>query len=397
MVNRPYFSDPYTTRFAARIVERRQTAEGPAVLLDQTYFYPEGGGQPFDLGSIDGIPVRKVVEEGEAVLHVLERLPEKEEVSCVIDAERRRNHMQQHSGQHILSAAFVRQASAATVSFHLGGLTSTIDLDRTVAPEEIARAEREANRVVEASRPIRSYLVREEDGRGLELRKQPSAEGTLRIVEIEGFDRQACCGTHPRTSSEVGPILVRGAERVRGASRVEFVCGDRALDDYSRAIEKLRALTRLLGAPEEELAGAAEKLLAEKNALAKGLEAARQEILAGRAAGWAAEAELLGELRLLIREMPEVSPAELRLAAQLFTREPGRVALLAARAEDRAHLVFARSSDVGLDMAAVLRAALPAVSGRGGGSAAIAQGGGARLSGVAEALRIAREQLEQKP
>lgn len=217
-MNRPYLSDPYTTRFQARIVGRRETADGPAVLLDQTYFYPEGGGQPFDLGSIDGIPVRKVVEEGEAVLHVLERLPERDEVSCVVDAERRRDHMQQHSGQHILSAAFIREAGAATVSFHLGSGTSTIDLDRMVGPEEIARAEREANRAVERALPIKSYFVGEEAAPGLELRKSPQVEGVLRIVEVEGFDRQACCGTHPRNSSEVGPILVRGTERVRGAS-----------------------------------------------------------------------------------------------------------------------------------------------------------------------------------
>jgi alanyl-tRNA synthetase len=392
-VNRPYFSDPYTTRFDARVVGRRETTEGPAVLLEPTYFYPEGGGQPFDLGWIDGIAVRKVVEEEQVVLHLLERMPERENVSCVIDAARRRDHMQQHSGQHILSAAFVREAGAATVSFHLGSSTSTIDLDREVGAEELEKAEREANRIVGEARPIRSYFVEPGEARELELRKSPEREGTLRIVEVEGFDRQACCGTHPRSSAEVGPILVRGTERVRGASRVEFVCGARALSDYSRAIARLRALTRLLGAPEDEIAEAAEKLVAEKNGLAKAFEAARAELLASRVAGWAGEAERLGATRVLVRELPEVSPAELRLAAQLFTREPDRLALLATRAEGRAHLVFARSSNLTCDVAALLRVALPAVEGRGGGNPAIAQGGGAKEEGVGEALRLAREEL----
>jgi alanyl-tRNA synthetase len=164
VTRRLYLDDPYQTSFEGRIARRVEAPDGPAVVLEETYFYPESGGQPYDLGTIDGIAVRSVVERGEEVLHFLERLPDGDRVSCLIDAERRRDHMQQHSGQHILSAAFLKTANAQTLSFHLGSTTSNIDLDRApISPESLVSAEREANRAVREATAIRSYLVKAEE------------------------------------------------------------------------------------------------------------------------------------------------------------------------------------------------------------------------------------------
>ncbi len=398
MNKRRYLSDPYTTQFNGRIVNRLEGPSGPAVVLEETYFYPESGGQPHDLGTIDGIPVTRVIEEGEEILHLLPRLPDSDRVPCVIDRQRRRDHMQQHNGQHILSAAFLSEAASQTLAFHLGGTTSTIDLDRAILePEVVATVERKANRAVADRLPIRSYSIQPEEAADIELRKAPEVEGILRIVEIEGFDRQACCGTHPANTAEVGPIFIRGIERLKKLTRVEFVCGDRALADYKSSIDRVHSLTRVLNSPENELVETATKIVEEKKESDKTIRSLRKELLEMRAAQWAAEAEPLAGLKLVMREVPDVTPAELRLLAIHLTQEPSRVVLLGARAEGRAHLIFARSKDApAVDMAALLREALPSVEGKGGGSPHIAQGGGPRLDGLEEALASGRRLLASR-
>jgi alanyl-tRNA synthetase len=395
MSKRLYLSDSYTTEFESRIVERRETPDGPAVILEETYFYPESGGQPHDHGTIGGIPIKKVTESGEEVLHILSEWPESDRVSCSIDRGRRNDHMQQHNGQHILSAAFLREAEAQTLSFHLGSVSSTIDLDRgAIDPELISRVEQKANAVVRSARPVRSYLVKSEEASRLKLRKAPQVEGTIRIVDVEGFDRQPCCGTHPRNTAEVGPISIRGTERFKGGTRVEFVCGDRALRAYRECVDTIRSLSSVLNSPEHELVQTATDLIAGKKGLAKTVQTLREELLQHRASRWLSEAETRAGFKLVAREATDVTPAELRLLAIFITKEPSRVALLGARAEGRAHLVFARSADAAqIDMGGLLLESLPSVGGKGGGSPHIAQGGGPRLEGLDGALAKARESI----
>jgi alanyl-tRNA synthetase len=303
--------------------------------------------------------------------------------------------MQQHNGQHILSAAFVREASSQTLSFHLGATTSTIDLDHgDIPPEIVSAVEREANRVVRQGLPIRSYFIKADEAARLKLRKAPEAEGILRIVDVEGFDRQACCGTHPKNTAEVGPILIRGSERFKGGTRVSFVCGERALADYKATIERVRSLIRVLNSSEESLVDTATKLVGEKKELIKTIQALREEILHRRASTWMSDAETVGGFHLVVREVEELTPGDLRLAVIFLTKEPSRLALLGTRSEGRAHLVFGRSANVpSLDMTALLREALPSVEGHGGGSPQIAQGGGPRLEGLNEALENAHQAI----
>jgi len=394
MTRKLYLGDPYRTTFEGRIVRRVETPDGPAVVLEETYFYPESGGQPHDLGTFDGISVRRIEEQGDDVLHILTEMPDRDRVVCVVDGKRRRDHMQQHSGQHILSAAFLQVAGAPTLSFHLGSTTSTIDLDASVLAEEVLQAaEHQANLAVRNATAIRSYFVQPEEAARLELRKTPDVEGTLRVVEVEGVDRQACCGTHPRNAAEVGPILIRGAERLKNGTRVEFVCGDRALGDYHVSIQRLRALSRALSASPEALVQAATHLVEEKTSLRKSLLSLREEIIQHRARQLAE-----GAVRssVIVQQVADVTPGELRQLGIYLTQEPGRVACLGCTADQRAHLVFARSADVTRDMADLLRHSLGAVDGQGGGSVHIAQGGGPRVEGLPEALQLARRVLEEK-
>lgn len=394
MTKRLYLGDPYVTEFEAEITERVETPEGPAVLFEATYFYPESGGQPYDLGTIDGAAVRKVTEDGERILHFVDRLPNDDKVRCVIDAFRRRDHMQQHSGQHILSAAFVKEAEAQTLSFHLGAASSTIDLDQAdLTEEDVERAERAANDAVRRSLPISSRFVAAGDAGSLDLRKPPPDAETLRIVAIEGFDQQACCGTHPRSSGEVGPIVVRGLERFKGGTRVEFLCGDRALRDYRTTVFRVRALASALSSSEADLVATASKLQEERKVLGKELEKLRRELLLVGVEDWMRDAVEVGTLQVLVKTIEGAGPAELRSAATELTKKANRAIFLGSVAEGRAHLVFGCSESLELDMSQLLRESLDSVEGRGGGSKRMAQGGGPKLEGLAEALERARRSV----
>ncbi|HSF16763.1 MAG TPA: DHHA1 domain-containing protein [Vicinamibacteria bacterium] len=396
MTERLYLDDPYVVEFDAEVIEERETDDGPAVVFAETYFYPESGGQPCDLGTIHDIPVVKVAElPDETILHFVERFPSERKVHCRIDAERRRDHMQQHSGQHILSAAFLREASAATTSFHLGSSISTIDLDVSpLSPEEVLASERAANDVVRRGVPIRTeYAEGAAAARGLRKAAPPSV-GSLRIVDVEGFDRQACCGTHPRSSSEVGPIVVRGFGRFKGGTRVEFLCGERALRDYRATVGRVRALATVLSSSESDLVMTATRLQEDRKAMGKELERMSTELLLATAEGWMAEAELMQDVAVLLKVLEALPPAQLRSAATALTGRERRIVLLGSTHEQAAHLVFARSEDVNAHMAELLGASLEAVEGRGGGSARIAQGGGPRTSGLSAALAEAKARLE---
>ena len=401
MTRRLYLEDPYVTSFDADIIETRETDEGPAVIFEQTYFYPVSGGQPFDLGTIGGVPITKITEEEDdgdgTVLHVVERLPASSRVHCEIDAARRHDHMQQHAGQHILSAAFVHEAGALTKSFHLGASVSTIDVDKSpLSRDDIERAEKAANALARRSVPIRGRFVTGEEARALELRKPPPEgpeDEAVRIVEIEGFDSQACCGTHPRSSSEVSPIVVRSFEKFKDGTRVEFLCGERALVDYRNTVARIRSLAGVLSSSETELVDAATKLQAERKSMGKELGKLKSRALLADAESWMDAARAIGGHSVLVKQAGELDPAELRSVAHKLVEKPDRVILLGSLADGRAHLVFARSDNVDADMGALLHVAVEAVDGGGGGSPEIAQGGGANTDGVAEALDVAMKLL----
>jgi alanyl-tRNA synthetase len=263
MTLRLYWEDPYLWRFTARVVEETTYQGQPAVILDRTAFYPAGGGQPSDRGTLNGIPVREVMEREEdgVILHILERPLGMQEVEGIVDGERRFDHMQQHTGQHILSQAFLRVAGAQTVSFHIGHEVVTIDLEVADLPEAIAEAAEElANRVVLENREVRTRWVGEEDVGSLGLRRSPSVGGPIRIVEVADFDRSPCGGTHVRRTGEVGPIKILRWERRGGGVRVSFLCGWRALRDYQGKHRRLLQAARLLSAGEADLTEAVQAL-----------------------------------------------------------------------------------------------------------------------------------------
>ena len=258
---RPYYTDQYTVDFDANIVELKEVGEKQAVVLDSTYFYPTSGGQEHDTGFINGIPVVDVIEEDDAILHLLTRKTEKGKAHCEIDWNRRFSNMQQHTGQHILSAAFDNLFNISTVSSRLGEDVGTIDLSSTPSEEEIREAVSEANKILREDREITVHFADPESIGSFKLRKPPKVDGTVRIIDVKNFDLSACGGTHCTRTSEVGIILTGGTEKVKNSlTRIEFYCGDRAISHYYALHNSTRESVRILSASVDEIPAAIEKL-----------------------------------------------------------------------------------------------------------------------------------------
>jgi alanyl-tRNA synthetase len=302
--------------------------------------------------------------------------------------------MQQHSGQHLLSAAFDRLHDARTVSFHLGTDACTIDLSREVTPQQIAAAETEANRVVWDDRPVQIRFVTADEASRLPLRKEPSRQGTLRLIEIENFDLSACGGTHVSRTGGVGLIAVTGWERFKGGQRVEFVCGGRALERFGRLREHLSAAVRLLSVLPNELAPAIERLQSETKELRRSLVAAQGENLRHRAEDLVANrAELVPSGRAVLATLEGDAQALKTLAVEITSR-PGCVAVIASL-QRPALVVVAASADTGVDANQLLRALIERHGGRGGGKKDLAQGGG--VEAAPDAILASARQLLGRP
>jgi alanyl-tRNA synthetase len=384
MTERLYYQDCYLREFHARVVETAD--EGRRVYLDRTAFYPTSGGQPFDLGTLGGVAVRDVIDEEDRIGHLLEAPLGATEVQGRIDWPRRYDHMQQHTGQHVLSAVLEELFAIRTVSFHLGGESSTIDLDTpSLTPEQIERAEERCAEVVAQARPVQ--ITFEDASEGLDLRKASTRTGTLRIITIEGLDRSACGGSHVRSTAEIGMVLTGKSEKIRGTARIEFVCGTRALRRARSDYRLLAAIGRALSIPPEQspelLAG-----LIEKN---KALEKAGQRLateLARREGKELYLAAMPGPdgIRRLIQRGP-IDDA-MRARAQAFAA--GEKAVFLAVCDQPPSLLLAASADSGVHAGDRIKAAVTAAHGRGGGNAQLGQGSVPDSAALADAEALLR-------
>jgi alanyl-tRNA synthetase len=400
MTERLYYGDSYLTEFEATVVAH---GEGGRVYLDRSAFYPTSGGQPFDRGLLrgsgtPGLAVLDVVDEGERVAHVLggseaSKLAAGERVTGTIDWARRFDHMQQHSGQHLLSAVFFEGLGLATRSVHFGAETSTLDLDTSeLGAEPLLAVEARANELVFDNRALSVADEQAPEG----LRKESARSGPLRIVSIAGLDRSACGGTHVARTGEIGPILLRRLERVRKLLRVEFVCGGRATRRARSDYDALARLGGLLSASVDDVVDVVSKRMAEQQRDAAALRMARESLDSYQAAELYARARAeAGEgAALHFERRAEGSVQELRGLAQAYAAHPN--ALLIVALERSASILLAASADTGVDAGALLKAALAAKGGRGGGSARVAQGSVDCADALAEVLRDVRARLERR-
>jgi len=391
MTERLYYTDPFLQSFEARVLEIRSLPAGTAVVLDRSAFYPTSGGQPFDTGWI-GCPrvglerpnVRVInVEEDEStgeVLHYVEdasKLNSGEVCECAIDAERRADHRQQHSGQHVLSAAFEQLCNFATVSFHMGDESCTIDLaTNAVTPAQIVAVEKLSNQVIYEDRPVTIRFATPDEARTMGVRKIPAAEREkLRLIDIENFDLNACGGTHVRSTGQIGSILIRKTEKVRQGVRVEFVCGMRAVATARRDFTTLTDAAAVFSTHIYELPQQARKLLDEVKAAQKIQSKLLEEVAELQAAQFLQSATALPSgARLLVHYFADRDLAFIKMLAQKIVRAGQSIALLSCGGSQPS-LVFAQSQGLPHDMGALMKQTLQALGTRGGGNKDLAQGG----------------------
>ncbi len=396
---RLYFADAYLQRFTAQVVARRAGPGGLAVALDQSAFYPEGGGQPGDRGTLNDVAVLDTQVEDGIVWHWLAApLNNDNAVTGQLDWARRFDFMQQHHGQHLLSAAFAAVCGATTVAVHLGAEVATVDLDRAdLTAAELAAAEDWTNAVIYQNLPVAARFVSPAELAALPLRKPPKVTEHVRVVSVPDVDYSACGGTHPRHTGEVGVVALGRTERRGATLRIEFRCGQRALCDYREKTALVAALAGEFSVAAAELPAAVARLRAAEQTQRKALDAARQELCGYTAQSLLAAAPLIGGVPVVCQALADYSTDELRAVAQRIAAAGG-VALLGLRA-DKAQLVFARGAGLAPDMGALLRASAAVVGGRGGGRPELAQGGGPDLAQLDAALQTAldlvRAQLEQ--
>jgi alanyl-tRNA synthetase len=380
VTERLYYLDPYLQHFDATVVEISTVEGRRTARLDRTAFYPTSGGQPFDTGTLGGARIVDVVDGDDgAVLHVFEGELAEGPAQGRIDWDRRFEHMQQHTGQHVLSAAFDKDTSARTVSFHLGSVSATIDLAREVTADEIARAEDIANRVVWEDRPVTIRFADAGDAASLPLRKESARTGTLRLIDIEAFDLSACGGTHVSRTGAIGIIAVGGWEKFRGGTRVEFRCGGRALRHYRAQRDILGASMRTLSVHPDDLAAAIERLQAEGKDLRRRVKDMQLQAASHEAAALADHAVPIAGARMVVAALDGWDAAGIKVIAWELAGRPGHAAVLLTLPAPSS-IVIARAPDVQLDAAALLKAITARFGGKGGGKPELAQGGGVTAS-----------------
>ena len=385
MTDRLYYTDPYLRSFDATIARVDRRDDRRVLTLDRTAFYPSSGGQPFDIGRLGPFRIVDVIDEEDGTIsHVAEGVAQDfslaigQTIRGEIDWPRRFDHMQQHSGQHVLSAAFDALFSVRTMSFHLGAEVSTIDLAREVSPDEIGAAEAEANRIVWEDRPVTIRFATADEAALLPLRKEPARGGTLRLIDVADFDLSACGGTHVSRTGGIGVIAVAAWERFKGGQRIEFLCGGRALAGYRTLRDAMTASVRLLSVLPVELPVVIERMQGDAKAQKRSMVALQNELARYQADEFAAGAEETTTCRLVARAI-DADANGLKGLASAITARPGYLVILVSSSSP-ALAVVARSADVSVSAQQLLASLITQFGGRGGGKPEMAQGGGLTAS-----------------
>ncbi len=378
---RGYQSEPFCWEFQAHIADRITLPDGRGgVLLDKTYFYPTGGGQEHDIGTLgDANVVDVIADDAGNIIHVVDRELTENSVPAKIDGSRRFALMQQHSGQHLLSQAFERELGLETVSAHMSiDSPSTIDLAASdVHEDQIARVERSANAIIYQDLPIKSYFVPEDKIATVPLRRPPKVKGQVRIVEIEGYDYSACGGTHCTRTGMIGVVKVFKSERRADKVRIYFAAGGRALQYFQDYYAILTRIAQLYSTGPESVVPLIERQLEAQQAQQKDLQEFQAMRMAIEASQLVARADMFDDGKLVMASFRDRSPRDLRALAGVLQNERGVIALLASYDGEKLTLTVTCAPDTGVSANELIRKQLAEIGGRGGGDARLAQGGGA--------------------
>jgi len=383
MTEKRYLNDSYLQTAAATVIACREWEGGYALELDRTVFFPAGGGQPCDRGTIGGCDVTDVIEQGEGVLHIVSTpFAIGEEVACAIDWPRRFDHMQQHSGEHILSFAAKELFGAVNVGFHMSAASSTLDLDVPLTQEQIESLEAKANGLAHNNLTVCLRYVEAEELPSLALRKQAQGlEGRVRIVYMPEGDSCTCCGTHVARTGEVGLIAVTGVEPYKGGVRLSFVCGARAVTYLQKIRGIVQDIARAHSCKEEDVPQALQSLRRELSGIKREHKALQTKLVHAVSKELDQQARQVKGRRLIAR-LVDLPPSQLRPLAAALCETAGTLTLLLARAEEGVQYVLCCSEGLGLDMGELAQSVNPALLARGGGRGCLAQGRAAQVSGL---------------
>lgn len=371
-----YFYDSYVTEFQANIIEVMPYADKYAILLDKSYFYPESGGQPSDIGTINGIEIEYVTEENGHIMHITQNQLSNGLANCKINWSHRFDNMQQHTGQHILSACFYKLYSGETSSFHIGRDSSTIEINvESFDSERVERIEALANSIVFNNTEITANIVNKDALAAFPLRKQPQVESNIRIITIVDFDCSPCGGTHVSRTGEVGLIKIKRLEKLKSSYKFEFICGNRALKDYTNKNYLVNKLGSHLSTPEQEIENAYLKFTEDYKYLQKQLSQLRSEVVNYDVQQLQQNAQNVNGIKIINKVFENRDFNDVKLISQALILSPSTIALLAAKGQN-CQLIFARSENIETNMNNLLKAILPLLNGKGGGSPKAAQGGG---------------------
>ena len=394
---RLYYEDPYLLEFEAEVAARTEHEGLPAVVLDRTAFYPESGGQPWDQGTLNGVEVLKVVDLDGAILHVLRSEIAAGPVHGKIDRAVRSDHMQQHTGQHVLSQAFWELLKGETLSFHMGPDVSTLEIGlKTISDSDCDRVEDRANAVVWQNLEVKTYFVPEERIAEVPLRRPPKKQGLLRVVEVDGFDYSACGGTHVGRTGEIGLIKLGAIEKIRGNLRFGFLCGGRALRDYRAEDRAVRKLAAAFSCPAPEIPGQVDRLLTEARAFKKRTRQLNERL----AAFESQEVIRTASGGVIAGVLEDRTPEEVRFLALNITKRGDFAVVYGAAGESQGHLILARSEALKADLRQLVPVVAAVVPVKGGGGPSLVELVTADKSRLKEAVDAAAAWLrenEEKP
>ena len=399
MTKKLYYTDQYLRKFSSRVRRLTESNGKPAIVLDRTAFYPTSGGQPHDRGTINEIEVLEVIEnESQEILHILESPVEGPKAVGRIYWNRRFDHMQQHTGQHLLSQAFIKKCNADTLSFHLGDESATLDLNQSgFSIDTIAAVEDFANHIIYENRRVSSRLVPIHELDQYPVRKPPVVENDIRIVEIENFDYSPCGGTHCSRTGEIGIVKITRSENYKQGTRIHFKCGMRALRDYQEKSKILKKIGDDLSTGEPELHRNIRKMREELKSLRTDLGRLKQQQLDQEAKEIFSGRKIILGMNIISTVFEDRSAEELKILAQkIVKRFPNTVVLFGTKAATKATLLFLRSEEIPINMGKLMQAACKLVNGRGGGRPQQAQGGGPAVDKLEMALRYALEGISKE-
>ncbi len=394
---RLYHSDAMLRRFHANVLDARKTSDGALVVLDQTAFYPTSGGQPNDRGTLGGVPVRDVTEDGERIVHHLERALREDSVVGEIDWPRRFDHMQQHTAQHLLSHILREGHGARTIGFQIGEATSYIDLDRMDLAAGVWEAvEEQLSERIRDALPVSARVVTAENAARLGVEKRAEDLDAIRLVSIGGIDLNACGGTHVRSTSEIEIVKLVGTENVGSRLRLTYLAGGRARHDYRKKHEILKRMALSITTGIDEVVPTWERDRESVRLMRKELDARTRELLGMKLRAWLDAAPAApGEPRIITRVLEDTEAAAAPMIANQMRSESRAVVLLGWRSGGKASILFARSPDVDCDLRPVLAAAADRIGGRGGGRPERVQAGGTRGDGLQAALEEAETRVRE--